>query len=475
MKQLLIFLSIILTINSNIYACSSIVIKNDSVNFLAKNFDWTYGEGIIIKNLKGSKKLAYFTHTGEPLEWTSKYGSITFNQNGKEMPYGGMNEKGLVIEMLWLETTQYNLQEDKKYVNELEWIQYQLDQFQTVQEVIDHLNNLKIYPLKGKIHYILSDHKGESVIIEYLNGKPYYYKKEANFCQTITNNSVLQSEPYKINVKKIRKKNTYSLFRYHQLEQKISTLEKQKLVDEKYAFEILEKVTISKGDFRTRWSIVYNIQQRIIFFFTDTHKEIKTIDLKEIDFENKLSYFEMNQNEKTNLHKELKELSESINFSYLSPSLIHLELDEKFTKEISQHHFSNSKSTTSIFNENYFHFEITIPLENERQTGFLAIMNSEDNFKNRKAVTGGYLYGNIAKGLMKVHIYGLKNGKYSLISFIDENQNRKLDFKKDNSPIEKYATFKNIEFKNESELNFENTAVEFNRSNSIQTLKWKNP
>lgn len=33
---------------------------------------------------------------------TSKYGSITFNQYRKEFPIGGMNEKGLVIEALWL-------------------------------------------------------------------------------------------------------------------------------------------------------------------------------------------------------------------------------------------------------------------------------------------------------------------------------------------------------------------------------------
>jgi choloylglycine hydrolase len=117
---------------------------------LAKNFDWTFRDGIIIKNLRGTNKIAYHTHTGEPAQWTSKFGSVTFNQNGKEMPYGGMNEKGLVVEMLWLEQTKYNINETKSYLNELEWIQYQLDNFETVQQVIDHLTDLKIYPIKGK-------------------------------------------------------------------------------------------------------------------------------------------------------------------------------------------------------------------------------------------------------------------------------------------------------------------------------------
>lgn len=151
--------------------------------------------------------------------------SITFNQNGKEMPYGGMNEKGLVVEMLWLELTRYNISDEKKYVNELEWIQYQLDNFESVTQVIDHLNDLKIYPIKGKIHYILADTKGESVIIEYLNEKPTTYKKEANVCQTITNNSVPQSESYKNQINGIRKNNTASTYPYYQLEQEISGIQ----------------------------------------------------------------------------------------------------------------------------------------------------------------------------------------------------------------------------------------------------------
>ena len=79
------------------FPCSAIVLKHNDQILLAKNFDWTLHDGMIIKNLRGTSKTAYFTHTGEQATWTSKYGSITFNQNGKEMPYGGMNEQGLAL------------------------------------------------------------------------------------------------------------------------------------------------------------------------------------------------------------------------------------------------------------------------------------------------------------------------------------------------------------------------------------------
>lgn len=264
-KLLLAFLCLAFTIDI-VDACSAIVLKNQNQLFLAKNFDWTLADGMVIKNLRGTVKSAYHTHSGQQASWTSKYGSITFNQNGKEMPYGGMNEKGLAIEMLWLDVTRYNINEDKAYLNELEWIQYQLDQFETIQEVINHLDEIKIYPIKGKIHYILADHTGESVIIEYLNGKPLTYAMPPNTCQAITNNSVLQSAPFKQQANGIKKTNTASTYRYYQLEQRIAGIGQQDEINEELAFDVLRQVRIPKGRFRTMWSIVYDIAHRRVSF-----------------------------------------------------------------------------------------------------------------------------------------------------------------------------------------------------------------
>jgi len=473
MKKQIFTLLMLMTTLEVAYPCSAIVLKEGPQFFLAKNFDWTHREGILVKNLRGIPKTAYFTHTGEPASWTSKYGSVSFNQNGKEMPYGGMNEKGLVVEMLWLETTQYNISEEKKYVNELEWIQYQLDNFETIQQVIDHLKALKIYPIKGKIHYILTDATGESVIIEYLNGKPVAYQKEANTCQSITNTSVTQAEPYKNQIKGIRKNNTAPTYRYYQLEQQILMLKNQNEINEAYAFEVLKKVAIPKGDFKTMWSIVYNIPQKSISFFTDTHQAIKTIHISGLDFDNELTYFTLNQNEVKNLNPELKVLTEPINQSYVSASLMHLGLDELVTRDISQHQFRQGKNQSSYFADNYFHFEISVPLEKDRQTGFLAVMDSEQHFENRQAVTGGFLYGNIGKMTLLVHIYGLKNGKYAMLAFIDENKNRKLDFDKKGGTLEQYATFSEHVLKTEQELTFATTSGDFNGKNAKVLVSWK--
>ncbi len=471
-KIVLTLLSIIATLNI-VYSCSAIVLKDGNQVILAKNFDWTYSDGIIIKNLRGVNKTAYYTHSGEQAIWTSKYGSVTFNQNGKEMPYGGMNEKGLVIEMLWMELTKYNINENKKFVNELEWIQYQLDNFERVQQVIDHLDDLKIYPIKGKIHYILTDVTGQSVIIEYLNGKPTAYKKEANSCQAITNNAVSHSEPYKNQAKGIPKRNTVPIYRYYQLEQQISTIHNQGEINEAFAFDVLKKVAITKGEFKTRWSIVYNINKKTISFFTDKYKKIKTIQVSELDFGNDLAYFTLNQNNLENLSKALTTFTEPINQSFLSPSLIHLGFDEHLVQDISKHQFLQVRNQSSCFADNYFHFEISVPLEENKQTGFLAVMDSEQHFEKKQAVTGGYLYGNIGKGTLIAHIYGLKNGNYALLAFIDDNKNRKLDFDKKGKALEKYATFKDQTFSSEQEITFSNTSDNFSGKNAKVAVLWK--
>ncbi|MBK9271899.1 MAG: linear amide C-N hydrolase [Saprospiraceae bacterium] len=473
MKKYFWTLLFLTTMTQSVYPCSSFVLKNGKTVLLGKNFDWTFDKGYIIKNLKNTTKVAYCTHNGTPASWTSKYGSVTFNQNGKEMPYGGMNEKGLVVEMLWMEDTRFNISEEKTYLNELEWIQYQLDNFQTVDEVVTHIENLKIYPIKGKIHYILADTQGKSVIIEYLDGKPEIYKKEVNSCQAITNKSVVYSEKYIENIKGIRKNNTSTTYRYHKLENQIKKLQNSNDFSEKAAFQMLKSVTIPKGDFKTVWTIVYNIENKTISFFSHSHKKTKQINLNNIDFEQDLSHFNINQDIEIVLDSKLKPFTEPANFEIASASLIHLGFDKDLTKEISEHQFNQKLATQSYFLKKYFHFDIRIPMTEADKLLIFVIMDSEENFNKKVAVTGGYLSGTTSIGTANRHIYGLKNGTYSMIALIDENKNSELDFDTNGNPTEKYATFSDFKPKSMTEITFKNTSNYFTKDNAKLTIEWR--
>jgi choloylglycine hydrolase len=92
-------------------ACTAFCL--DEAGIVAKNYDWSLGDGRLLVNKRGVRK--FFSLTGEPAlgAWVSRYGSVTFNQYGQDLPQGGMNEAGLVVEILWLDDTTYPEPDDR--------------------------------------------------------------------------------------------------------------------------------------------------------------------------------------------------------------------------------------------------------------------------------------------------------------------------------------------------------------------------
>ena len=120
----------------HIIACTTFFINKNGQLIFGRNYDWVSGTGMICTNLKGLSKTSLKTTGGNTINWVSKYGSITFNQYGKEFPTGGMNEKGLVVELMWADGSQYPAADSRPVLGVLQWIQYQLDNNATIEEVI---------------------------------------------------------------------------------------------------------------------------------------------------------------------------------------------------------------------------------------------------------------------------------------------------------------------------------------------------
>jgi choloylglycine hydrolase len=132
------------------------------------------GEGLMVVNRRGLAKRS--VSVAQPISWVSKYGSVTYNQFGVEMPNAGMNEAGLVVEMLWLEEARYAGQDTRKEINVLQWIQYHLDTAATVQEVIKTDNFLRIAEEHGLVHFMVADKTGAVAVLEMLQGKLRVYQ-----------------------------------------------------------------------------------------------------------------------------------------------------------------------------------------------------------------------------------------------------------------------------------------------------------
>ena len=115
---------------------------------------------------------------GSTMKWTSKYGSLV--ATGYDMGTSeGMNEKGLVVNMLYLPESDYVRAGDTRPVMGISiWPQYVLDNFATVGEAVAALKK-EVFRIdapdmpngaKSTLHMSISDATGNSAILEYLHG-----------------------------------------------------------------------------------------------------------------------------------------------------------------------------------------------------------------------------------------------------------------------------------------------------------------
>mgnify|MGYP005836111513 CR=1 FL=1 len=112
--------------------------------------------------------------------WKSKYGSVV-TSSFDIASVDGMNEKGLVGNMLWLaESTYPEFDGSQKGLSVSAWLQYALDNFATVAEAVEALAPepfvvvTDVIPGTEKmttVHLSLSDASGDNAIFEYIEGK----------------------------------------------------------------------------------------------------------------------------------------------------------------------------------------------------------------------------------------------------------------------------------------------------------------
>lgn len=113
------------------------------------------------------------------LTWTSKHGSVVADiYDGGSAD--GMNEKGLVANMLYLAESEYSPEGDTRPALIISsWAQYMLDNFATVEEAVADARK-EAYRMvsvvapngaPGSVHLSLSDVSGDSAIFEYVKGK----------------------------------------------------------------------------------------------------------------------------------------------------------------------------------------------------------------------------------------------------------------------------------------------------------------
>lgn len=195
------FMSASMVIPSMAEACTRFVYHGaDGDVITARSMDWKLDIGtnlwVFPRGMKRSGEAG-----PNSIQWTSKYGSVI--ASGYDISTtDGMNEAGLVTNVLWLVESSYPKYDGKTPGLTLAaWAQYALDNFATVNEAVDALakepftvvtDNVPGENRLATLHLSLSDASGDSAIIEYIDGKQVIH--HSRDYQVMTNSPTFEKQ-----------------------------------------------------------------------------------------------------------------------------------------------------------------------------------------------------------------------------------------------------------------------------------------
>jgi choloylglycine hydrolase len=121
------------------------------------------------------------SNTKAPFDWKSRYGSVVVTIY-EGAAADGMNEKGLVANLLYLAESKYpaaRADDKRPTLSIAAWVQYVLDSYATTAEAVEGLRKevFRMVPIvaptgePGTVHLSVSDASGDSAIFEYIDGK----------------------------------------------------------------------------------------------------------------------------------------------------------------------------------------------------------------------------------------------------------------------------------------------------------------
>ena len=182
-------------------ACTRVVYQGkDNTVLTARSMDWKEDTRsnlwIFPRGMKRNGEIGK-----NPLEWTSKYGSVVASAYDI-CSTDGMNEKGLVANLLWLAESEYPQWDGKKPgLSIAAWVQYILDNFATVDEAVSYVEKGTFEVVSdmmpdgtrmATLHLSISDADGDNAIFEYIGGELKIHHDKSY--QVMTNSPVFDQQ-----------------------------------------------------------------------------------------------------------------------------------------------------------------------------------------------------------------------------------------------------------------------------------------
>jgi choloylglycine hydrolase len=290
---LVTFIMLLVSVASRTVACSTVMLKRDGILLTGHNLDEsTDFEGFVCVNKRNYYKVgsthgalkSYSKYLPYSFNWISKYGSITWSSQGRDLPDGGINEAGLVIEEMSLANHPYRPIGILPRLFQMQWIQYHLDTFSTVDQVIKSASI--IIPDGWAWHFFVADKSGNCATLEYIDNQLVVHAGQS-LPVTALCNSTYEEELTRLNHYKgfgggkaidLEDKSISRFVRAAYMLNAYKSQSHSSAVD--YVFDILENLSSNL----TRRSYVVDLINEVVYFRTDSHPQIRHFSLKSFDF-----------------------------------------------------------------------------------------------------------------------------------------------------------------------------------------------
>lgn len=251
-----------LEINIPSLGCSTFLAKNaESDGYLfGRNFDLTYSPGMFVRTKPDDGyasismvNLGFIGYGKEKLPDTMLDSLLTLA--APYAPLDGMNEKGLCVGVLLIDTEPTNQQTEKIDITTTTAIRMLLDKAATVEEAVELLSQYDMHSSANSCyHFQIADASGKSVVVEYINDEMKLVEPTESY-QAATN-FLLTPGDYDFGKGQDR---------YAAMMEELG--EKEGILNEKEAMGLLEKVsqdphkTESGSMSSTQWSVVYDMEE----------------------------------------------------------------------------------------------------------------------------------------------------------------------------------------------------------------------
>lgn len=224
--------------------------------------------------------------------WISRYGSVTFNAFGRDLPDGGMNEVGLYIwEMN--EEIEYPRDDSLPKLNQMNWMQYILDNYSTVDEAVRCASEIEIDGWGW--HYFVGDAEGHCAAIAFIDGEVVVHRDQTMPIPGLFNTPYARElellryykgfgglyEPLLDDLRVPRFVKTAVMIRDYEPAQDVV----------EYGFAMLDTLKVYDVP---EWSILCDARRRMVYFKTRVNPVIKSVSLDDIDFSNEGSALVLN-------------------------------------------------------------------------------------------------------------------------------------------------------------------------------------